>query len=136
MYLKTRVHCVGYFSCELFSAHSLLSLGKRHTWMFGSCTQSTPSKENQQSLAQTTALQTVRQRVSPPYLFQLQLHPWRQHDAGKNSTEEEEGGIDKTCHGGVLAVGTTSAQQTRGAAAQAGNLKESDRNSNGITRRN
>lgn len=68
----------------------------------------------------------------PPYLFQLLFHAWCQHNAGKHSTEEEEEGIDKTCHCRILAVGATSAQQTRGTAAQTGNLKGRDRNSKGI----
>lgn len=65
-------------------------------------------------------------------LFQLLFHAWCQHNAGKCSTEEEEEGIDKSCHCRILAVGATSAQQTRGPAAQTGNLKGTDRNSKGI----
>lgn len=88
---------------------------------------SIPSKTNQQPFAQTPDTQTVNKRFSSPYLFQLFLHPRCQHNAGNSRAKEEEEGIDEARHGGVLAVGTASAQQAGGTAAQTGNLKKHKR---------
>lgn len=60
-----------------------------------------------------------------PYPFEQLIHAGRQHDAGDDGAQQQDGGVDDSGHRGVLAVWAAAAQQTGGAAAQTRSLKTS-----------
>lgn len=58
------------------------------------------------------------------HLLQLRLHPFRQHDTGHGSAQEENESIDEASHRGILTIGAAATQQTRRTAAKARHLQQ------------